>query len=364
MLMEYYQNVVLLEKQEKQDFLRRTAPKKHKFPNLTDRTGITASMVRRQMGWTDKLTPKKNPQIAASVPTDKVAKLPLEIFAKPVDLKSVTTLKQRLQHPSTQPLTVKNLYPQHKSISIKRSLRCKQCEHNVIKPEFNPPSIKYRIQLFASAHMPEVRLVRAPKIVAGQSFTIQLKVTNPTLQDMTITLLDLPSAEAEALKVEEMRKNFEKTALTTVSATSTPTSSLISTPLSLSRQTSIIAEELRPVGPIANATLVLPDAPFVVNYRDDTAEFDDVDQIKREEQKFIVWRKSNRVIIELMVSPISEYQKQLASANGDVVAGFTMQYTYVNTVASATATEGSSADKEKHVLNVSVYTRLGRVQDS
>lgn len=360
MLTEYYQNVVLLEKQEKQDYMRRMAPKKHKFPSLTDRTGITASMVRRQMGWSDKLTPKKNPQISASVATDKIDGLPKDIFMRPVDLKTVTTLKQRLQHPATQPLTVKTLYPQHKSISIKRSLRCKQCEHNVIKPEFNPPSIKYRIQLFASAHMPEVRLVKVPKIIAGQNFTIQLKLTNPTLQDMTITLLDLPSIEEETLKVEEMRKTFEKTSLVTTSATTTPTSSLISTPLSLSRQTSLIAEELRPVGQMINAKLLLPDSSFVVNYRDDTAEFDDVDQIKREEEKFIVWRKSNRLIIELIVNPITD----LIKSNDDIVVGFTMQYTYVNTVASTAAAEGSTGDKEKHVLSVNVYARLGPVQES
>lgn len=34
-LMEYYQNVVLFEKQEKQEYSRRMAPKKHKFSSLT-----------------------------------------------------------------------------------------------------------------------------------------------------------------------------------------------------------------------------------------------------------------------------------------------------------------------------------------
>lgn len=33
--MEYYQDVVLVEKQEKQDYSRRMTPKKHKFGNLT-----------------------------------------------------------------------------------------------------------------------------------------------------------------------------------------------------------------------------------------------------------------------------------------------------------------------------------------
>lgn len=33
--MEYYQDVVIVEKQDKQDYSRRMTPKKHKFPSLT-----------------------------------------------------------------------------------------------------------------------------------------------------------------------------------------------------------------------------------------------------------------------------------------------------------------------------------------
>lgn len=34
-LMEYYQDVVLVDKQDKQDYSRRMTPKKHKFASLT-----------------------------------------------------------------------------------------------------------------------------------------------------------------------------------------------------------------------------------------------------------------------------------------------------------------------------------------
>lgn len=321
-------------------------------------------MVRRQMGWSDKLTPKKSPTINASVATDEIDELPATIFTQPVNLKAITTLKQRLRHPSCQPASVHNLYPQHKPISIKRSLRCKQCEHNVIKPEFNPPSIKYRIQLFASAHMPDVRLIKCPRIVFGHPIPIQLKLTNPTLQDMTISIMDLPTADEEVLIIEDLRTSFKNVAVSAASLPTTPSSSLLSSPLSMSRQASIVAEELRPVSQAVNATLVLPDSSFVLNYRDDTAEFDDEDQIKREEHKFIVWRRSNKVVIQLMVNPHVDSMQ----AGDEVVVGFTMQYTYVNTVASnvaavAGATASSTAgEKERHALNARVYIRLGPVQ--
>lgn len=122
---------------------------------------------------------------------------------------SVTTIKQRLAQPANQPETVKHLYPQHKNLSIKRSLRCRHCEHNVIKPEYNPSSIKYRIQLFASYHVPEIRFVRAEPLKAGASAFISLKVINPTMNDMTITIMDLPTEDEEKIVIEEMRKTFE-----------------------------------------------------------------------------------------------------------------------------------------------------------
>lgn len=315
------------------------------------------------MGWIDKCTPKKNPTINPSVATDEVDELPDDIFTKPINLKSITTLKQRLQHPSNQPAVVKNLYPQHKSISIKRSLRCKQCEHNVIKPEFGPAVIKYRIQLFASAHMPDIRLIKCPRILAGASehFTIQLKLTNPTMHDMTITIMDLPTVEEETFIIDELRKSFEKNAsITSASATitTTPGGSLLTSPLS--RQQSIIVEELRAVTQPTNATIVIPDSSFVLNYRDETAEYDEEEQIKREEHKFIVWRRSNKVTIELLVNP----QTNLLKVGDDVIVGFTMQYTYVNTVVSNVGADTSTggSDKEKHALNARVYVRLGEVE--
>lgn len=328
-------------------------------------------MVRRQMGWSEKITVKRTPIITPSEATEEVDELPEDIFTQPVHLKSVTSLKQRLQNPSLQPSSVNNLYPQHKSISIKRSLRCKQCQHNVLKPEFNPPSIKYRIQLYASAHMPDVRLIKSQPVLFGStdSFIIHLRLTNPTLHDMTITIMELPTSEEEDLIISELKNSFEKS-LNASSAVTTPVSGTGSGPsslssLPLSRQQSIIAEELRPVGEGVNAIVTPPDSSFILNYRDDAAEFDDDDQVKKEELKFILWRKANKVAIELKVKP----QTNLFKVGDDIIAGFTMQYTYVNTivgaVSSGTSTPfGSSDKKERHALSVRIYVRLGKLQPS
>lgn len=322
--------------------------------------GVTAAMIRRKMGWADNTTTKtKQSMIAASVATDEIDELPADIFTQKVDLKLVTTVKQRLAQPSNQPINVKNLFPQHKSLSIKRSLRCKQCEHNVIKPEFNPSSIKYRIQMCASVHVPEVRLVKCPSITMANmsannaTIQIQLKLSNPTAHDMKITIMDLPTDEEEGLMIEDLRKCFERQV--TVTST-TPTHSLLST--SLSRQQSIIAEECRPVAQKVNASIVIPDSSFGLNLRDDTAEFDEDVQVKHEDPKFIIWRRSNKAIIQLNI----KLDAQSLRVDDGILTGFTIQYTYVNTVVGGGGASLVSTDPQEHALSSRVFIRLGHVQ--
>lgn len=320
------------------------------------------------MGYSDKTPSKVKPtSINPSAATDDVDKLPDSIFTDAINLNNVTTLKQRLMQPSTQPSSVNLLLPQHKSLSIKRSLRCKQCEHNVIKPEFNPTSIKYRISLFASAHMPEIRLIKCENIVCGESKTVkvQFKLINPTLHDMTITLSKLPTPEEETNLIEELKKSFEKQASLTSTVVSSPNSSLLPLP---PRFQPINPEELRSVSKKVHADIDIPESAFIVNYRDDTAEFDEDVQVKREDPEFIVWRKSNKVAIELTAKPDVDSLK----IGDEVFAGFTMEYSYVNTVVgntttvSTTAVAGSSDKKEpqKHTLSSRVYVKLGSVRSN
>lgn len=279
-IMDYYQSVVLQEKQEKQEYLRRKTPKQHKYPSLTDRTGLTVSLIRRQMGFSDKNPPKVKPaKINPSTATDVVDELPPTMFTQEINLKNITTVKQRLAQPSGQPVDVGNLFPQHKSLSIKRSLRCRQCEHNVIKPEFNPGSIKYRIQLFGSYHVPEIRLINTDGLLAANTnSTFTLKLINPTMHEMTITIMELPTKNEESLMIEELRKGVERASVASLTGT---TPSLNS---SMSRQPSL-SEEPRFVDKSVTGHVQLPDSSFVLLHRDDSAEFDEEIQTQREDPK-------------------------------------------------------------------------------
>ncbi len=47
-------------------------------------------------------------------------------------------------------------------------VRLQQCDHNLCKGEYNPSSIKFKIQLFALLHVPEVRILHVPELLADK----------------------------------------------------------------------------------------------------------------------------------------------------------------------------------------------------
>ncbi|XP_054730427.1 dynactin subunit 4 [Anastrepha obliqua] len=351
-LLEYYQAVVLQDKQEKQEYLRRKTPKAHKFPSLTDRTGLTVSMIRRQIGWPDKNTQKAKPvNITPSIATDELDALPNEVFSQAINLRNVSNIKQRHGQPSDQPFTVNKLYPQRRILWIKRSLRCRQCEHNVIKPEYHPTSVKYRIQLFANYHVPDVLLVRNEQLLyAGRSSSIILKLTNPTMHDMSITIKPLPNHAEELELIEEFKLACKIKENTATSAAAESLKSITSSPsltsTTLSRQTSLI-EDPRIVQQKANAKLDNNEINFVLNQRDDSTEFDEDVQTPREEPEFIIWRKSNKASVRLNFTT-----DESLKAGDFVKLGFTMEYTYVNTVTNAPTS---------HKLNARVFIDAGQI---
>lgn len=108
-------------------------------------------MLRRRIGIPDVPNPllPKVKKVEPAIASEEVEELPEELLLNPVKLDEITTLKQRLASPDQQPVTVDKLFPGHKQLLVKRSMRCRSCEHNVSKPEYNPASIKFKIQLFA-----------------------------------------------------------------------------------------------------------------------------------------------------------------------------------------------------------------------
>ncbi|KAF5300149.1 hypothetical protein FQR65_LT09240 [Abscondita terminalis] len=304
-----------------------------------DRTGITASMLRKRIDFPDvphPLLKSKPKELSKAVAKEEVEEFPEDLLTTPVNLSSVTTMEQRLVQPEWQPTTTDKLFPIHKHLQVKRSQRCRSCEHNVSKPEYNPNSIKFKIQLFAYYHIPEVRIITVEPLRAGKVSELLLKFSNPTQYQTTITLLPYQSEEDKDVREDQTEEKAP--------------SSLTHT--SLSRQPSI-AIKPRLIKTAVVSDVAIPNASFILPPRDDAAEYDDSGDTHniQDDPKLVVWRKSNKAVIKLQITPNEDL-----SIGNEVVAAFTMQHIYVNTI---TTVENKEPQKCEH--KVKVFLTLGKL---
>ncbi|XP_026478870.1 dynactin subunit 4-like [Ctenocephalides felis] len=338
-LQEYFTTLVIKDKIAKQEMLKKKHNARSKFTTLTDKTGLTAAIIRKQVGLPSDISipssafhSSNKPTIVPAVASEDVDDLPDDIFTTPLNLMEVTTVEQRLFQPDNQAASVTGLFPQHKLLSIKQSLRCRQCEHNVIKPEYNPSSIKFKINLLACYHVPELRLISCEVLKPGQSSKIILKLTNPTHNEMLISFLSVDFECPEPGTKSDKKSGAEE-------------SSLI-----LGRQLSVsIPEEPREFKNISNSTIDLPQESITLPARDDSAEYDDDAVIERgDDPGFIIWRKHNKLSLKFFTTPNADLK-----SGDEVIIGLTLKYTYVNTV---------FPEKMKHELFAKVFVTAGKIQ--
>lgn len=357
-LLDLYKAIVLAQKQQQE----KDKKQRGKYISYTDRTGVTAAALRKRIGLPADLThpllksrPKEpEPMIAQT----EVEKLPDDIFTKPINLMDITTIEQRLLQPESQPTTVDKLFPVHKQLSIKRTLRCKTCEHNVSKPEYNPSSVKFKIQLFAYYHIPEIRIVTVEPLRAGRPCELILKFTNPTQHQTTISFFELNLDEQEDIvenKLTEVVENVEQLSLQEkqpMSLTSQPSSSLTLS----SRSPSIIIKP-RKIMEYMNCNIEVPESTFVLPPRDDAAEYDDSGETHNihDDPKLVKWRKSNKAFIKLNITP-----DESLPLNAEVVCGFIMQHVYTNTITG----QLEKKEPQKYDHKVKVFLTLGQTVGS
>merc|ERR1719283_410568 len=132
----------------------------------------------------------------------------MDLITEQLDLAKITKLPQRLAQLEAQPSTITDLFPRHKHLMIKRSQRCRRCEHNLSKPEYNPTSIKFKIQLAAYYHVPDIVLYKIDKMASGVVSKFVIKVVNPTnsgsvLEFITLDRYNQLKEEDEILKKEK-----------------------------------------------------------------------------------------------------------------------------------------------------------------
>lgn len=166
-LFEFYRVLAQREKFEKlEKEKRRLNPSAGRAMHLLDKYGISASLspkvsaTLRAKIYGGKMSPSISSgdlKVAAdaanvkpSSATDEISPLDVKYYYE-ADLTeaSTTGIEQRLNHCEVQPEIVSKFHPVSKMLLVKRSFRCKQCDHNVCKPEYNPCSIRFKIQLAA-----------------------------------------------------------------------------------------------------------------------------------------------------------------------------------------------------------------------
>uniref|UniRef100_A0A8C2PWF1 Dynactin subunit 4 n=1 Tax=Cyprinus carpio TaxID=7962 RepID=A0A8C2PWF1_CYPCA len=201
-LIEYYQQLAQREKLERDR--KKLARRRPFMPQaFSEKYGLGTRLQRQRSGAPISALyglslkegeDQKEITIEPAQALDEVEPLPEDYYTRPVNLPEVTTLRQRLLQPDFQPAGASQLHPRHKHLLMKRSLRCRKCEHNLSKPEFNPTSIKFKIQLVATKSKFGVNINTAPKATT-HSFPRQ---TLFTLSGLTITVLQcvlVPSKE-------------------------------------------------------------------------------------------------------------------------------------------------------------------------
>ncbi|KAK4290598.1 hypothetical protein Pmani_036523 [Petrolisthes manimaculis] len=331
-LMEHYRALAQAEKLEREK--KRSSHRKSTYLSLSDKYSLPSLLGRKSLTPLSPYSPKGDAsQISEMIPLEassEVEGLPDDIFTEEVILSSVTNMEQRMASPEFQPETVTELYPLRKHILPKRSLRCRHCEHNLSKPEYNPSSIKFKIQLGAFYHVPEVRLVKSIVLKAGVENGVQISLCNPTPHDITLALLPfVPEAYLQAQQKEECSEGGLVTQGGLVRVVDIP------------RETS----DLKLTGDVA-----LPQGQVILAARDDTAEYDDHDAASayKDDPQVVAWRRANKVGMNLLVTPHSDTTR--------VKIGLVLRYDYTNTV--ATATEARIV-----TLNVPIMIDVGPVSE-
>jgi len=184
-LMDYYKQVAHREKLERE---KKKLTKRKTYLHLMDRYGLALSLGKKKPGSPSSelasaiLGKSKDTEVIVpkiGEPVSEVEGITDDYYTKEIIMEEVPSLQQRLSHPVRQAVHSRDLYPRHKQLLVRRSMRCKECEHNLSKPEFNPSSVKFKIQLGAMNYTPQLKIATIPLLSLNKESQIVLTVTNP-----------------------------------------------------------------------------------------------------------------------------------------------------------------------------------------
>lgn len=303
-LLESYRAVAQREKAERE---RKKYVKRRSHQTFQDKYGLTSVAMKWKMQPTlANLSLKENQK--APEPPEMVEPvvdfdpLPLEIFTDPIYLEQITHISHRLAAPEFQSPATTDLRPIHKHLLVRRSLRCRECEHNLSKPDFNPLSIKFKIQLVALNHIPELRILAPATFTSNKETVVTFTLSNPSGFSTVVKLLPVE---------DETDTDF------------------------------------------MTAKIDLPKSDLVLAAHDDTAVYDDTSKNQqdfKDDPKVIVFRRANKIGFAAKVTPFVRC--------GDVKVSFILKHEFRNTAVAV-----QSEDKEPKLvwLEHRLFIQLGSI---
>ena len=181
-LLSYYKDFDLYERVSSQSTSRQFGRKPRPFSSLLD-TGKYKKEA--------EMRPLKQVQSVA-LPAKDPTPLPDSLYTDPVDVTSLTTIEQKLMHPSHQPSSMSDLWPRPLPLISRKTIRCRGCDHILLKPDVNVNLVRFKIQHVAIQVCPRIRLLHVPKLTLGEPSLVPLSLTSPVSYNMTVSFDHLP----------------------------------------------------------------------------------------------------------------------------------------------------------------------------
>ncbi|CAF1517663.1 unnamed protein product [Adineta steineri] len=231
-LLQHYKQIATREKQERDRKrystvkLRTTMPTTaNRSTSSSDKYGLLAPLTRRGIRTSGILktpsltesTNPANPSPKSAETIEQIEALDENLFLNDsFDFNKLTTITQRLNSVEIQPLTIDRLYPLAKNFTSKQSKRCKECDHNVLKPEPSPKLIKFKLHQMALFFIPEIRIWYHPTWSLNDNNSCILSIINQLDEQTTLKIYTLDEIREENTDKEliERINQFDENILT------------------------------------------------------------------------------------------------------------------------------------------------------
>ncbi|VDO04036.1 unnamed protein product [Rodentolepis nana] len=345
-LINEYGEFAKKEKNEKE----RSKYKKRKYILSVERFPVLTPRFRRRYSNWGSYGRDTNPSVDIKISSAEAAPVTEsfnvdDLVSKPFVFEKVTSIHQRHMSPWLQPTETLSLEPRHKALAVKRSLRCKKCEHTLSKADFNPSFIKFRINLSALYHLIDLHFSLPPSVIEPSVSSDQplRRVTPMPLPTVTFDSVP-PSRE---LKIKSLSVEKPINVILVLSNPAHRITTVKLRQLTPEEETEKLKEFFIKTGSssptYSTVKLDLPTTGITIAAKSDVSEYNDLvtgqttNEFQDDDPKLIAYRHGHRVGINVGL-------RLLAKTEGSqpLRAAIQMNFDYLNTTASIADTRTST----------------------